>query len=99
MCFNKQLDEVSFYQPCLLSATGAAFYCYLVPGYICSNLNNQLNMKKPSSAKVRVTKHEKMQILKEKNEEALAGGRKTRFAAYHAMVKLTARERFDLLMD
>ncbi|HLT07936.1 MAG TPA: acyl-CoA carboxylase subunit beta [Cyclobacteriaceae bacterium] len=56
-------------------------------------------MKKPISANGSLTNQEKMQILKEKNEEALAGGGKTRIAAQHAKGKLTARERIDLLMD
>ncbi|MAN87967.1 MAG: methylmalonyl-CoA carboxyltransferase [Algoriphagus sp.] len=42
---------------------------------------------------------EKIDLLKKKNEEALLGGGEARIAAQHKKGKLTARERFDLLLD
>ncbi len=42
---------------------------------------------------------EKIELLKEKNAEALHGGGIARIAAQHKKGKLTARERVDLLMD
>jgi propionyl-CoA carboxylase beta chain len=56
-------------------------------------------MKKPISTIAILNNQEKKQALKEKNEEAFAGGGKARIAAQHAKGKLTARERIDLLMD
>ena len=56
-------------------------------------------MKKSVSTATILNNQEKIQALKEKNEEAMAGGGKTRIAAQHAKGKLTARERIDLLMD
>ena len=41
----------------------------------------------------------KIELLKEKKEEALQGGGKNRIEAQHKRGKLTARERLDLLLD
>lgn len=46
-----------------------------------------------------VTKAEKLQQLKEKNERALLGGGEKRIKAQHDKGKLTARERVNLLLD
>lgn len=46
-----------------------------------------------------MTKEEKYELLKKRNEEALLGGGQKRIDAQHAKNKLTARERIELLMD
>jgi propionyl-CoA carboxylase beta chain len=46
-----------------------------------------------------LTKEQKYQLLKEKNEEALRGGGEKRIQAQHDKGKLTARERVQLLLD
>lgn len=45
------------------------------------------------------TNKDKIDLLKNKNEEALLGGGEARIAAQHKKGKLTARERIHLLMD
>lgn len=44
-------------------------------------------------------KADKLEILKNKNEEAMRGGGEARTAAQHKKGKLSARERIDLLLD
>ncbi len=46
-----------------------------------------------------LTKAEKYELLKQKNEQALLGGGQKRIDGQHAKNKLTARERIELLID
>ncbi len=46
-----------------------------------------------------MTTQEKIDLLKQKNEEALLGGGQKRIDKHHSQGKLTARERIELLLD
>lgn len=46
-----------------------------------------------------MTTQEKIDLLKQKNEEALLGGGQKRIDKHHSQGKLTARERLELLLD
>lgn len=46
-----------------------------------------------------MTTQEKIDLLKQKNEEALLGGGQKRIDKHHGQGKLTARERIELLLD
>lgn len=57
-------------------------------------------MKDPNNAPNKLlTKKEKSEVLRKKNEEALLGGGQNRIDSQHKKGKLTARERIDFFLD